>query len=373
MTKTLLTLACLSLLIAACDKKTEEKKAGPPPTLITTTQVKNGAFEVAEETLGTLEALVDPKIGAEVAGKVVRVNVNAGKAVRRGETLAVIDATDLALQNQAEQAESKRLEALLAQQDRLVERQQALVGKGFVSQNAVDDVKAQRTAIAEQLAAARARDAVGRRSVGKTSVTAPADGVIENQMVAAGDYVKVGDPMFLLVSNQKLRAHLPFPESAAPRLKPGQSVRITSPLAPGKVFEGKIADIRPSVAEGSRAIDAVVDLDGDGILRAGGTVNAAVRISARSDALVVPEQSVVLRPAGKVVYVIEEGKARQQVIQAGAKRGGVIEVLAGLKGGETVALDGAGFLTNGAGVAVKEPAKAAPPAGKPDDAKPAPK
>lgn len=360
--KTHLLLVAIAAGLIGCDKKPEEKKpAGPPPTLITITQVKSSAFEVTEDTLGTLEAVIDPKIGAEVAGKIDKVVAFAGKPVRRGETLAVIDATDFVLQNQAEQAEVKRLEALLAQQDRLVERQQSLVAKGFVSQNAADDVKAQRAAIAEQLAAARARAGLGKRSLGKTTVTAPHDGVIENQLVAAGDYVKLGDPLFQFVSNLRLRAHLPFPESAAPRLKRGQAVKLTSPQAPGKVFEAKIADIRPSVAESSRALDAIVELvnlDGEGALKAGGTVNASVLIAAKEAALVVPEQSVVLRPAGKVVYAIveEEGqkKARQRVIQAGAKKGGVVEVLAGLKEGETVAEDGAGFLTNGAVVAIKE-------------------
>lgn len=363
MQKPLVALACAALVVSACGKKAEEKKAGPPPTLITTTQVKGAAFEVAEETLGTLEALVDPKIGAEVAGKMVKVAAVAGKAVRRGETLAIIDPADFALQNQADKAEVKRLEALLVQQEKLVERQQSLVAKGFISQNAADDVKAQRTAIAEQLTAAKAKADIGSRSVGKTNVTAPADGVIENQLVSPGDYVKVGDPLFQLVSNHKLRAHLPFPEAAAPRLAKGQPVKLTSPQAPGKVFEGRIADIRPSVADGSRAIDVLVDLDNDGSptsqLRAGGTVNAAVQIAARDNALVVPEQSVVLRPAGKVVYSIADGKAQQRVVQVGAKRNGKIEILSGLQEGETVALDGAGFLTNGAVVAVREAAKPA--------------
>jgi RND family efflux transporter MFP subunit len=365
MNKPLLLLAiAAAFVLGACDKKPEEKKpAGPPPTLITATQVKSGAFEVTEDTLGTLEAVIDPKLGAEVAGKIDKVLAFAGKAVKRGETLAVIDAADFALQNQAEQAEVKRLGALLAQQDRLVERQQSLAAKGFISQNAADDVKAQRAAIAEQLAAAQARASLGKRSLGKTTVTAPHDGVIENQLVSPGDYVKVGDPLFLLISNQRLRAHLPFPESAAPRLRPGQPVKLTSPQAPGKLFEAKIADIRPSVAESSRALDVIVDLDGQGMLKAGGTVNASVLISAKEAALVVPEQSVVLRPAGKVVYAIveEDGqkKVQQRVIQAGAKKGGVIEILSGLKEGETVAEDGAGFLTHGAAVAIKEAKKAA--------------
>jgi RND family efflux transporter MFP subunit len=358
----------LAASLLACDKKTEDKKSGPPPTLITVAQVTSRNFEVTEDTLGTLEATLDPKIGAEVAGKIMRVLVTAGQAVKRGQVLALIDAADFGLQNQAESAEAKRLVALLAQQDKLVERQQSLVARGFLSQNAADDARAQRTAIAEQLSAAQARASLGSRAVGKTTVVAPFDGVIESQLVAAGDYVKLGDPLFQLLSNRLLQAHLPFPESAAPRLARGQTVRLTSPQVPGKVFETKITDLRPGIAAGSRSITAIVALDAgtmNGDLKAGGTVNAAVRIAVKEAALVVPEQSVVLRPAGKVVYAIveQDGKqktemrAEQRVVQVGAKKEGVIEIIGGIAAGETVALDGAGFLTNGATVAIKEPAK----------------
>lgn len=371
--KRLLACALLAGLLAGCGDKREEKKAGPPPAPVTVTEVRSAAFEVTEDTLGSLEALDDPRLGAEVAGRIVQVLAHAGQPVRRGETLAVIDAADYALQSRSEEAEVKRLAALLAQQERLVERQQSLVAKGFLSQNAADDARAQRSAIAEQLDAARARAGIGRRALGKTAVVAPHDGVIESQLVAAGDYVKLGDPLFQLVSNQRLRAHLPFPESAAPRLARGQLVRLGSPLAPGRVFEAKISEIRPVVAAGSRALDVIVDLAGAGVLRAGGTVNASVLIAAKEAALVVPEQSVVLRPAGKVVYAVvadgDKQKAQQRVVQTGAKKNGVIEILAGLRDGETVVEDGAGFLTDGAAVAVKAPKVGNPrvlPAGRAD-------
>ena len=140
---------------------------------------------------------------------------------------------------------------------------------------------------------------------------------------------------------------------------------MVSPLAPGKVFASRIKDIRPGIVEGSRSLDVLVDVDNDGSLRGGGTVNAAVVVSAKAEALTVPEQSVVLRPAGKVVYVVADvdgqKKAQQKPVKVGAKRSGRIEVLEGLAGGETIALDGAGFLTNGAAVAIKEAAKAGKP------------
>ena len=82
------------LLLAACGQKAEEKKATPPPALITVTQVGSGEFEVVEETLGTLEVLADPKVGAEVPGRVVQVLARTGQRVKKGELLAVIDAGD---------------------------------------------------------------------------------------------------------------------------------------------------------------------------------------------------------------------------------------------------------------------------------------
>lgn len=351
--------------LSGCDRKPEEKKAsGPPPAIITVTQVKSGGFDVVEETLGTLEALIDPKIGAEVAGRVASVSAGTGKAVRRGELLATIDPADLNLQNEADRAETKRLEALLAQQEALVGRQEQLAAKGFLSPNAADDARAQRAALREQLAAARARAALSNRALGKAGVTAPDDGYIETQIVSPGDYVKVGDPLFQFVSHRRLRAHLPFPESAMPRLARGQAVRMTSPQVPERQFEGQITEIKPGIVEGSRNLDVLVDIDNrDGSLRGGGTVNAAVLIARRTDALTVPEQSLVLRPAGKVVYAVVEGRARQKAVQTGAKRGGLVEILGGVQAGDTVALDGAGFLTDGAAVTIKEKGPAKPGGG----------
>ena len=356
-------LAASSLgFLVACDKKPEEKKAGPPPAQITVTQVSRGDFEVLEETLGTLEVLADPKIGAEVPGRVVKVLVRTGQAVKAGQLLAEIDPGDAILQNRADEAEIRRLEALLRQQDRLLERQQTLVAKGFVSKNAGDDLAAQRAALTEQLNAARVRSEGSQRNTAKARVTAPIDGVIEVQIVAPGDYVKVGDPLFQLVAPKKLRAHLPFPESAASRIRPGQAVRITSPMAPGKRFDTTVVQIRPGLLEGSRSLDVLADIDNsEGLLRGGGTVNASIRVAAKAQALTVPEQSVVLRPAGKVVYLVvdADGKksAQQKLVRTGAKRQGRIEILDGLDGGETLALDGAGFLSNNATVVIREPAK----------------
>jgi len=357
-----------ALLAAGCgDSKSDAKKsAGLAPTPITAATVEVRALELSEDSVGSLENFIDPKVGAEVAGRVVSVAGFVGKKVRRGDLLAEIDPVDLEIQNRADTAEVARLETLVANQERIVANQRKLVEKAFISQNAVDDSIAQRNALAEQLKSARARLDANRNALRKTRVVAPIDGAVEVQIVAPGDYVKVGDPMFQLVGTSLVHAHLPFPESAGPRLRIGQPVRITSPLVPGVVVHAKIDEIRPTITASSRALDVIVKFESDGKFRGGGTVNAQVVTGRKEHAVVVLEQSVVLRPAGKVVYLVQEGRAVQRVVETGVRKDGMIEIVSGLAGGETVAADGAGFLTNGAPVAVARPRGENPAAGSPD-------
>lgn len=357
-----------ALLVAGCgDSKSDAKKAaGPQATPITTARAELRTLELTEDSVGSLEHFIDPRVGAEVAGRIVRVHGFVGKKVKRGDLLAEIDPVDLEIQNRADAAEVARLETLVANHDRIVANQQKLVEKAFISQNAVDESIAQRNALAEQLKSARARLDANRNALRKTKVAAPIDGEVEVQVVAPGDYVKVGDPLFQIVGTSRVHAHLPFPESAGPRLRIGQPVRITSPLVPGVVIEAKIDEIRPTITATTRALDVIVKFDTDGKFRGGGTVNAQVVTGRKDNAVVVPEQSVVLRPAGKVVYLVQEGKAIQRVVETGIKKDGFIEILSGLAGGEMVAADGAGFLTNNAAVAVAKPRAEKPAAASPD-------
>lgn len=347
-----------AVALAACGDKPVEKK-GIPPTLISTVQVATTKLEVSERTLGTLSAVKDPTISAEIAGKVVQIAVRSGQSVSKGQLLARLDPSDAEHQASADAAEIDRLASLLAQQERVLARQTELVHKNFISRNALDDATAQRDALASQLASARARAGLSRRNVAKTEVIAPFAGVIEIQVAAVGDYVKIGDPLFRFVANDHLRAELPYPEAAAPRIRVGLPVQLRSPLLPERTVDAVVEDIRPTVGESNRAINVIARLDNPGTLKTGASVDAAVITGQIDDAVVVPEQAVVLRPAGKVVYLIVDGKARQQAVQVGSKQRGMIHVVSGLQGGETIALDGAGFLSDGAAVNVKEAPKGA--------------
>ena len=338
----------------AARKSEKGATKGPQAVLITTAVVEPRTLEIYEEVVGTIENVIDPTVGAEVAGRVTRIAGFTGKKVAKGEVIAEIDAVDFQIQGRADQAEIGRLTSLLEQQEKVVERQTKLVGQGFISQNVVDDTIAQRNALRQQLAAARARAEATARSLWKSRVVAPVNGEIETQIVAVGDYVKVGDPLFRMVGVQELRVHLLLPEAAATRIKPGLKVLLSAPAAPEQVLESRIAEIKPTLGTANRALDAIVKISGVGTqFRGGGTVNARIVTSSLDRALMVPEQSVVLRPAGKVVYALDGNVARQRVVETGLRQDGLQQILKGVSAGEMVAADGAGFLTDGAAVTVR--------------------
>ena len=72
------------------------------------------------------------------------------------------------------------------------------------------------------------------------------------------------------------------------------------------------------------------------------------------NAIIIPNRSVVMRPVGEVVYVIKDNKAMQQQIRTGKRLGNNVEIVEGLKKDTVIAFDGAGFLTDGTPVDIKE-------------------
>jgi len=341
--------------LAACGKNEAQQPnqpSAPPPTNVTVTTVVQRNIDVVEETVGTVEGPIAPQITAEVAGRVLKVHGRAGAAVKEGDLLAVIDAADFKLQREVARAEVARISAELSKQDRVVERTRQLIQQKFVSEAVLDDALSLQMALREQLEGARAQVGLIDRSLGKTQIRSSLDGRIDRPIISQGDYVKVGDPMFALVSARVLNVYLPFPESAAARLRPGLPVRLITPAAPDRPIDATLSDIKPVVGNVNRAVNALVRLRDVVDWKPGATVTGAVVVDVRRGALVVPELSVVLRPAGKVVYQVEGDKAVQRVVSTGVKSGGVVEILSGLTPGQKVVVDGAGFLTDQAPVKI---------------------
>ncbi len=344
---------CASLLLSACNKTPDANKketaSGAKATQISVVKVQAQNLSVYEEAIGTLEGVIDPTVAAEISARVIKVLVHPGQTVKKGQTIALLDGSDFGFQRQESQTEVARIEALLVNQAKVVERNRTLVDKNFISKNALDDASAQENALKQQLAGAKSRISTINHNNAKNRVIAPTDGIVEKQLVAAGDFVRVGDPILQIISKQLLRAHLPFPEHIAAKLKPGLPILLTTPTS-SKQVKSVINQLKPQIVANNRSIDVIADVRNEADWQPGASVKGRVLFGERASAITVPEQSVILRPAGEVVYQIENNEAVQRIVKTGLLQNGQVEILEGLQGNETIAVDGAAFLTDKAKV-----------------------
>jgi len=279
--------------------------------------------------------------------------VDVGARIHKGEVLATIDPGDYELAERLARADIRRLAALIRGQRLKVRRLQALVRKRSANQSALDDAEARLDALQAEHLAAQVRLQQAQRNLARTRITSPIDGRVDATQVSMGDYVKPGTPLMRIGNLHWLKARLPYPETLLPRLHAGLPVRLTSPSAPGIRVTGRVSHVRPSITFGSRAVQVIVNVENPGPWQPGASVTGEVRVALHKGAVVVPEASVVRRPAGTVLYLIEGGHAHQRRVRTGVTRDGQVEIRSGLAAGETVAVDGAGFLTDGAAVEVR--------------------
>lgn len=147
---------------------------------------------------------------------------------------------------------------------------------------------------------------------------------------------------------------LPFPEHVARLLRPGQAVRLTSFSDAKKSATATIREIRPALDSSTQTLEVIAVLPGGREWYSLGSVRGEVTVGVHRGALVVPEQAVVLRPAGAVTYVLDGETVKERPVTIGLSRDGVIEITAGVQAGETVAVDGASLLSDGARIRIME-------------------
>lgn len=183
---------------------------------------------------------------------------------------------------------------------------------------------------------------VTESAVGSTTVLGAAEALDPNQMRRGSFTIR-----------------LPFPDRVARQLRIGQSIRLSSFDQPDKNATAYIKQIRPALDSTTQSMEVIAELPGGREWYSMGSVRGEVVLGVHQRALVVPEHAVVLRPAGSVVYVVNGDTVSERVVTTGILRDGEIEILSGLKPGETVTVDGAAQLSDGIKVRLRDAASAA--------------
>lgn len=344
-----------ALLLGGCGGDPPEEKedgdGGHREVSIRYTEPSRETVRVTQHALGTLRAQKTPQVAAEVAGTVTRLHVDEGDRVQAGDRIAEVDDRDYRLQLERSRADLRRLQSRVTLQEITVGRHRDLHRQDHVSRQSLDEVEAELEVLREELAGARLAERVAQRDLERTRIRAPFDGEVETRRVSEGDYVQAGTVLYHLDSADILQVRAAFPESVARDLTTGMPLKVANPSAGGDPVTARVDEILPGISESGRAVRIIARLENPGGWRSGASVDVELVLEERQG-LVVPRQALVQRPEGDTVYVLDGDRERVQArrVKVGQRMSDGVEILEGLSAGEAVAVDGAGFLSDGAKV-----------------------
>lgn len=296
---------------------------------------------------GSLQAVRQSTLSAQASGRIAQLNVKAGDRVKTGQVLAVID--DRATQAGVAQAQAgvAQADAQLANARANFERTRDLRAQGFIAQAALDSAQSQLRAAEAGLAAARAGRTQSSLAQGFTRLTAPYDGWVLQTHSEAGALAMPGTPVLTVYAPQPIRAVVYVPASQQAAALQARRVEVRLPGSTAWVQPASVTSL-PAADPVSQTVEWRLDLSAaDGANQVPGR-QVRIRFVVDSDQqrMVVPESALLRRGELTAVYlVVSRGEGQPagfalRAVRTGASHGEAgLEVLAGLKAGDRVALD----------------------------------
>lgn len=314
---------------------------GPRAVPVEVASVELGTVSEEVEALGTLAADESVLIAPEIAGRVVFLGFKEGERVKVGQELVKLDTAIL-------DAELKQAMADLGLARDTTDRLKSLVQRGSGTQVALDESIA-------RLASTEARVQLAKAKLAQSTIVAPFNGVVGLRSVGVGDYVSVGKPLIMLTSIDPIKIDFRVPEIFLSRIKAGQPVQMRVDAVPDRKFMGQIYAIDPVVDVNGRAIRLRASIpNADLALKPGLFARLTITVEQRPNAILVPEMAVVPDSVGKMVYIVENGKAKRVTVELGKRLPGKVEVVSGLKPGMQIITAGQMRLRDGAAITIKE-------------------
>lgn len=344
--------AAILLLLLAFSSSPVEAEEGEvilSSVPVTTVKVTLETLQQIAQVQGDVDTSTKPSIAAEVSGKIIAMHAFEGESVTKGQVLAEQDPEPLMIAKEKALAEIQRIKALIVNQKRVVQRNQKLKRQKVVSQTRLDDAETALSLSVADLIVVKSQLKDVEYKLAHVKLISPFDGVIQKKFVSLGDYVKIGKPVYQLVSLKDIYGRIYLPETLINQVNTGTKVMLKHNE---QRAEGVITSFRPMLEKGNRALHALVTFKNTPHWKPGLNIIARVLVRLHENAVTIPARAIVRRPDGNVVYKIVAGKAVEQKVVKGLRNADKVEILEGLAEGDIIALDGAAFLSNGAMVEV---------------------
>jgi len=384
--------------------KTEAEAEVTPTVSVKVAKAEKQTIAAPVTAVGTIWPREKADVGAKISAQIKSMALLKNKLVRAGEVIAVLESRDLQAQraeavaalNEARANERSLITGTIpktnAEDQKALndarakvntaratyERRRALYDKGGISKKdleasqldlttAEDELRLEEQTVAlrerslnpndRALAAARTAQAQQHLAtldaqLSYATIRSPITGIVTDQFQYEGEFASAGGKLVTIADTSTVIVKAPFSDTAVAQVKTGDTVTVVPTDTSAEEMHGQVTLLSRSSDPASRAVEVWVTLgNGDGKLRANGAAQVTIAANSKNDAIVVPASAVTLETSdateGTVMVVDDQNVAHETKVTIGIRTPDKIEIVEGLKGGETVVIEGNYALADG--------------------------
>ena len=349
-----LLVSLIALLFPACAEEEKKTVIKAPPVLVVSVMAHDVVDRI--EATGQLLAKADAQVAAQVSGEITEITADEGAAVEAGSVVLKIDPERRTLERANQRAQVAQAIAQRDESRRNLKRVQSLRERNAVSQAQMDEAETNLRLSEARLEAAQAQLGLAERAFRDATVAAPFSGLIARRHVNVGEFVSAGEPLFDLVTLDPIEVEFFLPEADSSRVRNGVPVEVRVSPYPDEIFSAKVTVISPTIDSQTRTlrVKALIE-NADGRLRPGLFARADLGISKRSGIPMVPEDAILQRSDGSVLFrIADDGTAERLRVRTGVYDDGLVEIASGISPGDTIIVRGQTNLIHGAVVSIRE-------------------
>jgi membrane fusion protein (multidrug efflux system) len=360
--------AALSFALAAagCSSKPSDDQSDDVAAKAQVTLTRVAREDISETLTLTGTAAAPPnqdvRISALVPGRIAALNVAEGDRVHAGQVLAKLESRSYEQQLQQAEAADQQAKANLDNAKLSLARNEDLLQRGIAARKDAEDARTQQSVSAAALQQAEAALDLARLQLARTEITSPLNGIVAKRFVSVGEQVDgTGSQPIVEVANlDEIEFQGNAPSTYLAKIHPGEGVDLTAEAIAGQKFAGRVVAISPSVDPATGVgLVRIRTPNPNGLLRLGMFLSAEIPIDTHARALVVPPQAIYHDEAGESrVFVVNGDTATAAPVKIGIQNIDRVELLSGVKEGDTVILTGGYGLGDKATVQVTSPAAA---------------
>jgi RND family efflux transporter MFP subunit len=361
MQRHLLLAVLLASLLVACGKgdspaspAAKADKPAPPSQALLISPEDLRTLHLSDQAQGAvITGTIQPErradLRAEVSAVVLQVLKENGESVKRGDLLIRLDDTAIRDSLASAQESARASTQAFEQAERQVQRLKTLQAQGMTSMQALEDAEVRRNNAQSDLAAAKSRVVSARQMLQRTEVRAPFDGMVSERKASAGDTAQVGKELVKVIDPASMRFQGLVSADRMPEIKIGQAVSFRVNGFPQTDFVGKVKRVDAAANATTRQVEVLVEFAAGSAPRMSGLYAEGRIASSGTQALMVPESSVVKVGDSAYAWRVKDKKLAKVPLQLGERdvRRGEYLLRSGLADGDQILRNPSGTLTDG--------------------------